>query len=346
MLTAKTWPTPHLTSLTRIIDLSRGGYSVQALPRTQWATGDYVLSEVTAGGGGEMRLELITGREIQPAVFDHVVGALGVRAATLEAVGDWRAIGDDGLMSALTGAGLFGRVTSQSVSLGSLIQLRYEGHLLRDGEKLHMASGLAAPANPPARLPPVILIMGTSMSAGKTASAQAVVRLLSRAGRRVVGAKLTGAGRYRDILALRDAGAAAVFDFVDVGLPSTVCPAESYRVALNRLLNQIAGVSADVIVAEAGASPLEPYNGHAAMEILRPHVRLTILCASDPYAVVGVTQGFGFQPDFVSGVATSTSAGCDVVERLAGLPALNLIDSASRPALADWLRRQCGADVC
>ena len=34
-----------------------------------------------------------------------LVGALGVRAATLEGVGDWRAVGEDGAMHALTGAG-------------------------------------------------------------------------------------------------------------------------------------------------------------------------------------------------------------------------------------------------
>ena len=70
---------------------------------------------------------------------------------------------------------------------------------------------------------------------------------------------------------------------------------------------------ADIVVAEAGASPLEPYNGEALLERIRPHVRCTVLCASDPYAVLGVTRGFGFDPDMVAGVATSTSAGVDVM---------------------------------
>ena len=49
---------------------------------------------------------------------------------------------------------------------------------------------------------PVVLIVGTSMSAGKTTSARAIVRLLREDGLTVIGAKLTGAGRYRDILAI------------------------------------------------------------------------------------------------------------------------------------------------
>jgi uncharacterized NAD-dependent epimerase/dehydratase family protein len=56
---------------------------------------------------------------------------------------------------------------------------------------------------------PTVLMVGTSMSAGKTTTARVVVRLLGEAGLSVVGAKLTGAGRYRDILSMQDAGADA-----------------------------------------------------------------------------------------------------------------------------------------
>ena len=55
----------------------------------------------------------------------------------------------------------------------------------------------------------------------------------------VVGVKFTGAGRRRDTLAMRDAGAEKIFDFVDVGLPSTVCPPEEYRELLGSLLGLI-----------------------------------------------------------------------------------------------------------
>ena len=74
-------------------------------------------------------------------------------------------------------------------------------------------------------------------------------------------AKLSGAARYRDILKFRDAGARGVIDFVDAGLPSTVCPEERFRPALELMLSRIAARNAQVLVAEAGASPLEPYNG-------------------------------------------------------------------------------------
>ena len=64
---------------------------------------------------------------------------------------------------------------------------------------------------------------------------------------------------------MRDAGADAVLDFVDVGLPTTVCPAADFKPALRTLLSMISGEEPDVVVAEAGASPLEPYNGGTVM---------------------------------------------------------------------------------
>ena len=95
----------------------------------------------------------------------------------------------------------------------------------------------------------------------------------------------------------------------------------------------------DILVAEAGASPLEPYNGAAAIDELGDNICCTILCASDPYAVVGVEQAFGLRPDLVAGPAASTSAAIDLVHKLSGVPAINVMDTACLPALRKILRR-------
>ena len=87
-----------------------------------------------------------------------------------------------------------------------------------------------------------------------------------------------------------------------------------------------------------GASPLEPYNGDIALDQMQGCFALTVLCASDPYAVVGVMRGFDMmQPDLVAGVATSTSAGVEVVEKLSGTKALNLLSPDSLPELRELL---------
>ena len=177
------------------------------------------------------------------------------------------------------------------------------------------------------------------MSSGKTMSGRLIVRLLKQMGLRVAGAKLTGAARYRDVLSYADAGADAIFDFVDVGLPSTVCDPGFFRSALEDLLARIATARPDVVVAEAGASPLEPYNGKTAIDVLRDRVCFTLLCASDPYAVLGVASAFDRKPDLVAGGAANTTAGIELVRKLADLRAMNLIDRASHAELARLLER-------
>lgn len=330
---------PLLASLARISDFADRSFDIMPLEKQVWGTGDYVVGEVVSQFNAHSRVELVSGRMAEVNAGDHVIGAFGVRSATLEAAGHWNAIGPDLTMHALTGAGLFGRATSVSPFISKPLDLIYRGHVTRSGNRVrmkdfvHRRDGLHYDR-------PTILLIGTSMSSGKTTSGKIIIRHLTRMGMSVAGVKFTGAGRLRDTLAMQDAGAGQIFDFVDAGLPSTVCPVEDYKSALDTLLGTIQDASPDIVVAEAGASPFEPYNGEALIERIRPHVRCTALCASDPYAVLGVTNGFGFEPDFVSGVATSTSAGVDVIRNLTGFVALNLHDPATNQELNNLLRER------
>jgi hypothetical protein len=187
---------------------------------------------------------------------------------------------------------------------------------------------------------PIVLLVGTSMSAGKTTSAKIIVNQLKRAGLKIVAGKLTGASRYRDILSLKDVGANYIFDFVNMGLPSTICPREKFRKKLVQLLSIINSINADVAVIELGASPLEPYNGDIAFEELKENIKCTILCASDPYAVYGVMKSFNLKPDLVSGIATNTFAGAELIEKLCNVKALNLIDPKTTPELRSILSKR------
>ncbi len=100
------------TSLTRISNLPEVPFSVEPLRRELWDTGDYVVGEVDSPPSNLGRIELASGRVVEVVEGDLIVGAFGTRYATLEAVGEWRDIEDDLRMKALTGAGLFGKVTS------------------------------------------------------------------------------------------------------------------------------------------------------------------------------------------------------------------------------------------
>jgi hypothetical protein len=322
-------------SLTRISDLATAAYDLQRIDRSHWATGDYIEAEVIPPISKLYHVEDQTGFMDPVKPGDHLVGALGHRAATLEGAGSWKAVDDDRL-HALTNAGLLGRFTSFSPLLPDPISLRYLGHAARCGEKLTMRQfALRDDGDEP--VPPTILMVGTSMSAGKTLTGRAAIEVLTGEGYDVTGVKLTGAGRYRDILSFSKSGAVNIYDFVDAGLPSTIVAEPDYRDAVRPLLQRIAGDRPDFLVCEAGASPMEPYNGAAAINLLGDSIACTILCATDPYAVVGVKHAFGLEPDLVTGPATNTSAAIDLVRKLTGLHGINIIDPDAMPEFRSYL---------
>jgi len=332
-------PRTVIGSVARLADFDDRPPQIEPRDRARWANGDFVVCEML--DEDPFMIEIPSGENDSISRGDRLIGTLGTRAATLQAVGTWSAVEDDLLLDTLTPAGVLGRCTSASIPPPPMAKIRYLGHAIRDGEPCTMQG--VVPAVPARELEvPVVLIIGTSMDAGKTVSASAIVRELTGMGKRVAGAKLTGVGRYRDILAMRRAGAFYITDFVEAGLPSTVAPADEYEAALLHIRSCLAAQEPDVIVAEAGASPLEPYNGDVAVRLLAENVRMTVLCASDPYAVVGVITAFNKEPDLIAGRATSTSAGVALVEKLASIPALNLLDPASGPDLAALLRRHLG----
>ncbi len=327
------------TSLTRITDFREKPFSTTLVNRNEWKTGDYVLTRVIDNANGWLQAESDNGRMMNLMEGDLLIGALGVRHATLEATGTWEKVKSNGKMQLLTGAGLLGKLTSKSFMIPNLIEVQYIGHLERKGKTLNMIDFVPDIKKIEYNIPSVIFV-GTSMSAGKTTSARIVTRILKNEGLKVVGAKLTGAGRYKDILAIKDAGASHIFDFVDVGLPSSIYDPEQFVVALRKLLSMIAATKADVAILEIGASPLEPYNGDIAIEAIRKNIKCTILSASDPYAVYGVMKSFNIIPTIVSGPATNTLGGIDLIENLCKVKALNIIDSDTLPELEHILKNK------
>lgn len=328
------------SSLTRISDLAQRPFQVESLARKHWALGDFVVGTVRPANANPAQLELGTGRIVEVLSGDEILGALGVRYATLEIVGDWRRVPHTGSMDLLSSAGLFGRVTSSTALVPIPTRLKYRGHVVRDGQKCTLPGCVTWSATRAPLRCPVVLLIGTSMSAGKTAAAKVVIRTLCHMGYQVAAAKLTGTGRYRDTLAMRDAGAHFVCDFVDVGLGSTICSTDVFQRALTELLSRVATAAPDVLVAEVGASPLEPYNGDLAVSALNSQVCCCILCASDPFAALGVMRAFDRHVDLISGVATGNEAGIALAERLTETPAVNLLTMQARPILEKLLRKK------
>jgi hypothetical protein len=333
-----------LGSVARIADFEERPPTPARVAQDEWATGDYVIGRVIDSGAIPFSLEAPSGRLVEVIPGDLVLGALGRRTATLQLVGDWREIDEaDPTLETLNAAGVIGRITSAPLPPPASARLEYLGHATRDGERLTMKR-FAGSEQADDVGAPVVLIVGTSMEAGKTVAGKAIVRQLKALGLRVVAAKLTGVGRFRDVQAMGDAGADAICDFVDGGLPSTAVPPEDFEDAARRVFARIAAARPDAVVIEAGASPLEPYNGDTAVRLLGERVRCTVLCASDPYAVVGVIDAFGTDPDLVSGRAAATDAGVELVRRLTGKQALNLFAAPGGEVLRELLCRTLDLD--
>lgn len=335
----------HYASLTRTSDLSstQSSWVVHPLKREEWSTGDYVVGKfVSPTGASTEFVQLTTGHRAALIKNDLVVGVLGSRKATLEAVGDWHDIEKDGRMQDLVGSGLFRKEKDHSSHFPPHPSYMYQGHVIRNGTKVCMQDFVPNQLQVATTTPyncPTILILGTSMTVGKTCAARVIIHLLKELGvANVVGTKLTGVGFYSDILKMNDAGADIVFDFVDVGLPSTVVPPEHFKYPLRQLLSMISATHPNVVVAEAGASPLEDYNGSIVLEEMAHHAKFVVLCASDVYSVLGFTQECGLTPHLVTGIVTTTSAGIELVERLTGIPALNLCTKDSVTELEKLLR--------
>ena len=218
-------------------------------------------------------------------------------------------------MDAMTNACLVGRFTSLSQMLtGITIELEYRGHAMRHGKKVRMQD-FAMQEVKREYSTPTILLVGTSMSAGKTTAGKLACKVLSESGLE---------RDRREAYGRRDAIGTSSHSRSPVPAPYTTSwmsdcrrplfSEKEFRSAVRPLLSHIQSLNADVVVVEAGASPLEPYNGAAAIDELNDSICCTILCASDPYSVVGVQNAFGLKPDLVSGPATNTSAGIALVQ--------------------------------
>lgn len=281
-------------------------------------------------------LEDVHGRPRLVRKGDVVVGALGRRRALHGYEGRVPEAAVAGTKLALLNlGGVVGECLSWHPAVGPPFSVELLGQVLhfphfgrREGTPATVGAGALSPATLPAVLPPVVLVVGTSMDAGKTHCAAAVVHRLARAGRRVVGLKLTGVSLLRDTLLMRDAGARTVHDFTDAGLPSTT--PETVVAAARLLLAHAARAEAEVIVAESGDGLLGPYGVRELLALgeLRRATRALVLCAHDPpgaSAAYGLLTGLGYRPTVVAGPLTDNGVGARFVREELGCAAANAL---------------------
>lgn len=136
---------------------------------------------------------------------------------------------------------------------------------------------------------PLLVVAGTAAEVGKTtATCQIIAHLTRTAGLTIAAIKPTGSGGIVDSRDHRHAGAAATFDLVDCGLPTSYTERGRYTEHISRALRYAQEIDPDVVVCELGGDLVW---GNNDAFLSQPGVLdrvLGVLCiASDAAAALG-----------------------------------------------------------
>lgn len=192
---------------------------------------------------------------------------------------------------------------------------------------------------PRARL---ILVVGTSMNAGKSTTAVAICWALTVMGHKVRASKLTGTASLKEILHMNDAGATHYNDFTALGWPSTYLLEEEELVEIFDTLDlKYANNPSNWWIVELADGLLQR---ETAMLLANPTVQARIdrlvLCATDTFAAIGglrvLDQHFGLEPHAISGIAASSPLGVRELRGETKIPAFDSAEPDVRP-IADHL---------
>lgn len=266
-------------------------------------------------------LELPTGRMAKVVSGNIIAGTLGARQALHGYMGEVpKSLKTGDIISLLNIGGVMGVVSSASKALGMPIPLEVLGVVTRGGRPVNIRDYALPPCEAIAEQgPPLLLVLGTCMNAGKTYAASETIRLLSHSGVRIAAGKLSGVAALKDVLAMGDNGAIAISGFLECGLPSTVNKKDLDSVA-RAVIAHLEKSNPDLIVLELGDGIIGGYNLGSILRdasILR-RTKCRILCAND---LVGAWGGINFltdlghRPQVVSGPVTDNAVGTSYITR-------------------------------
>lgn len=181
------------------------------------------------------------------------------------------------------------------------------------------------------RRSPLVLVVGTSMNAGKSTAAIAIARALISAGRKVRASKLTGTASLKEILHMPDAGATNCHDFTSLGWPSTYLLDQAEVLGIFDWLDcRFANNPANHWVCEVADGVLQREVAILLdSAIVRSRLDRLVLCASDPCSALGglrtLGERFGLEVDAVSELVGSSPLGRRELEQETDVPVFDSI---------------------
>ena len=291
--------------------------------------GDLVVARVVSVGAHD-HLENVHGRRVQLYPGDVVVGALGNRYATDFYEGY---LPSGSVAHLLTAGGVVGVVASAHVRRGEPTQLEVVGSLAGvSGVGLSMddfalplpAASVSASVGGPEL--GTFVVVGSSMNAGKTTTAAALIRGWARAGLRVGAGKVTGSGSGKDRWMYEDAGAGEIVDFLDFGMASTFgYPLARLRQTMVGIRDTLVARGASVVVLEIADGLLQAETRGLAEELAGFADGAVLAVADGLSAVAGaaIMRGVGVPVRVVSGLVTASPLAAREAAAATGLAVLS-----------------------
>jgi hypothetical protein len=292
-------------------------------PRRRPVQSDLVVARVVALGQ-HRALEDRHGRRVRLYPGDLVVGAVGNRYATDFYEGY---VPTGPRTHLLTAGGLIGTVASADARRGSATELEVVGALAgEDGSALNLAD-VARPVPPVASpRPATVVVVGSSMNAGKTTTVAGVVRGWTRAGLVAGAGKATGSGSGKDRWVYVDAGARATVDFLDFGMASTFgYPTDHLVTTMRRIRDALAAAGATHVVIEIADGLLQPQT-RELLDVLPGFADAVLLAVGDALGAVGAQQvlaSAGITAAGLSGLVSRSPLAAREAEAATGLPELS-----------------------
>jgi hypothetical protein len=274
------------------------------------------------------RLELTSGRMAKINKGDVLAGTLGYRRALKGFVGTIpESIHAGDTIHLLNIGGVLGVCIGKNPDVGSPLEVEVLGSVMLGGKPANIAQNALPPREDLPPCPPLVVVAGTCMSAGKTGAASELVKRFAQAGTRVAAAKLSGVAALKDTLDMEDHGAFATLSFLDCGLPSTARVKDLAPYA-RAILAELAAKKPEVIVLELGDGILGDYHVGSFFEHpdLVAATKAVVMCANDLVAAWGaqkLMEQWKIPITVVSGPVTDNQTGTDYIVRELKLPAAN-----------------------
>jgi hypothetical protein len=287
--------------------------------------GDLVVAEVERLGTHD-HVEDPHGSRVRLDPGDLVVGVCGGRYATEVYEGY---VPTGARTHLLTAGGLIGTVAAAHEAHADPTTLEVAGRLV-DGRlrplSLEDFARPLPPLSPATGSPITVAVLGTSMSAGKTTTAAAIVRGFARAGFAPGAGKVTGSGSGKDRWSYQDAGAHALLDFLDFGMPSTFgYPLNRLGATMTAIRDGLASEGCDVVVLEIADGLLQEETAWLARRLpgFADAVVFAAVDALSARAGVALLREIGVLVRAVSGLVTRSPLATREATAATGLPVLS-----------------------